>query len=136
MERPVARQKAAHLVCNSRFRSVIATAVCAYFAYSSYLQLREGEFFWRQDWWYSFTWLVWLVLIVAVMTETLCSRERVLFVLAGANFLVGAIFSVWSSASSTTVHLAREIFLALWLLATVASLATFKRPPISTEPHV
>jgi glucose uptake protein GlcU len=114
----------------------MVTVVCAYFAYSAYAQLCDGDFFWRDDWWYSVTWVVWLIFVIALMTETQCLRERILFAFAGLNFAIGALFTLWTSVSTGTAHAARVTSLVIWLLATLTGVTTFLRPTTSGETHV
>lgn len=137
MDRPVAsdesaqktvRSKPAHLVCGFRLRAVAAAAVCFYFSYSNYLDVRDRDFHWDHEVWTIITWAVWLLLIAGVFSETRCLRERILGAATFASCAVGLILSAWSSAPFKTMRHARELALAFWILAFMTSLSTFFEP--------
>jgi len=128
VEEPIARPRRAHLICGTLLWGIAGFAVCAYFAHSSYVELRDGDFYWQSGWWTVLTWAVWLVLAAGLFSETRCWREGVLFGSLLAVFIIGLVFSAWSSAQPDTVRQAREASLALWSLAALASLATIPRP--------
>lgn len=115
-------------MCGTPFWGVAAFVACAYFAYLSFSQLRHEDFFWQHELWTVITWLVWVVLIAGLFTETQCWRERVFFGLLLLNFLLGFVMAAWSAASLNAVRAAREVSLALWILAALASLGTLRRP--------
>jgi hypothetical protein len=127
----VPRQKPAHLMCRSRFWGFSAAVACAYLAYTSFRELRVGDFEWDHEWWTVLTWAVWLLLLAGLLTETRCRRERIFFVLVLLNFALGLTFSLWSSAPETTVQRGRELFATLWVLSAIASLTTLARPAAS-----
>ncbi len=124
MEEPVARrQRPAHLICRSVW-AVVATLACAYFAYLSYISVRDGDFFWQHQLWNSLTWAVWTALAAGLLSETRCWRERILFALLVLVFVLGLVFSLWDSAPFDTVREARIATTALWTLATVVGLGS------------
>lgn len=128
MEQPVARrERPAHLICRSVW-AVIATMACSYFAYSSYAGLRNGDFLWQHQGWNSLTWAVWSALAGGLVTETRCWRERILFSLLLLVFVVGLVFSLWTSAPEATVKTARVVTTVFWALAAVVGLATIFAP--------
>src|SRR5207248_1064550 len=75
----VPRKRSAHLMCGTPFWGAAAAAASAYFAYSSFGRLHSADLHWQHDWWTILTWLVWVVVIAGVFTETRCWRERLLF---------------------------------------------------------
>lgn len=123
-----ARSKSPHLICGSRLRAIATAAVCFYFSYSNYIDLRDRDFQWDHALWTIMTWAVWLVLVAGVFSETRCLRERFLCALVLANCALGLAFSAWSGAPFKTLHLARELTFVLWVLAFLASLSTFAQP--------
>ena len=118
------RQKAAHLMCGTPFWGIAAAAVCAYFAYSAYLELRANDFYWQHGWWTLVTWIIWILLIAGWLFESRCWRERTFFALLLLNFLLGFTLAAESSAPPTMVRYARKISLVLWILSLVGSLLT------------
>jgi hypothetical protein len=98
--------------------------VCAYFVYSSYLGIRDHELQVHHELWTIVTWAVWLLLLAGIIPETRCWRERVLFTLVLTNCAVGLTVCLWNSIPFGIIHEARELSLALWLLACVAGFMT------------
>jgi len=128
VEKPVARrERPRHLICRSAW-AVIATLACGYFAYASYVGLRNGDFVWQHQWWNSLTWAVWTALAAGLVTETHCWRERILFTLLALVFVLGLVFSLWTSAPDATVKTARIVATILWALAAIVGLATIFAP--------
>lgn len=121
MDRPLAaRVKPAHLVCRSGW-ALVLTIICAYFAYRTYSAIGMSDFEWRHDWWDILTWAVWAVLAAGLASEVRCWRERLLFAILLALFLVGCVFSVWASARFDFVREARQASLILWCAAALLS---------------
>jgi hypothetical protein len=110
------------------FWGLVGFAICAYFAHGSYVELREGDFYWQSGWWTVLTWAVWLVLAAGLASETRCWREGLLFGSLLAVFVIGLVFSAWSSVQPAIARHAREVSLGLWSLAALASLATIPSP--------
>jgi hypothetical protein len=115
-------------MCGTVLWSVAGFVACVYFAYASYVDLRDDNFYWQSGWWTNLTWAVWLVLAAGLLSETCCWRERTFFGLLAAIFLMGLVFSVWNSAQPTPARYAREVSLVLWSFASLASLTTLSRP--------
>jgi hypothetical protein len=115
-------------MCGTPFWGVAAAIACAYFSYLSYSRLRNGDFTWVHDGWSVLTYGVWIALILGVLSEVRCWRERILFGLVLVNFTLGFTLSAWATAPLAAVREAREISLALWALAAVASLMTLRSP--------
>jgi hypothetical protein len=128
VEEPVKPPKRTHLICGKPVLGIAAFVVCAYFTYSAYTDLRDGDFFWQNGWWTVLTWAVWLVLTAGLLSETRCRREHLLLGSALAALTIGLIFSAWTSAQPVTARCAREASLVLWSLAGLASLTTLPRP--------
>jgi hypothetical protein len=128
VERPVTTQgKSDHLICRTGW-ALLGTIACAYFTYRSVVAIREREFDWQHNWWDTLTWLVWTALAAGAISEVRCWRERVLFALLFLQFLLGSIFSIWTSASFNLTLKGRWFSLLLWILATTLSLlAVFGR---------
>ena len=118
---------AAHLMCGTPFWGIAAAAACAYFACSTYSQLREGEVYSQHGWWMLVTWSVWVLLLAGLASETRCWRERIFFGLLLINFVLGFVLAAWSAAPASAVRDGREISLALWIVAALASLRTVRR---------
>ncbi len=128
MEEPVARPRRAHLICGTLLWGIAGFAVCTYFTYSSFVELRDGDFYWQSGWWTVLTWAVWLVLAAGLVSETRCWREGLFFGSLLAVFIIGLVFSAWTSAEPHAGRLAREVTLGLWITAALASLATIPSP--------
>ena len=122
MEKSLTRpQPLSHLICRTGW-GFLASAACAYFAYASYVDLRDGNFIWGQHSWNIVTWAVWTILIGALITEVRCHRERILFTILLLVSVLGLAFSLWERATFPALRGARIASLALWLLATAAAL--------------
>ena len=115
-------------MCGKPVFSVAGFLACAYFAYSSYVDLRDGDFYWQNGWWVALTWAVWLVFTAGLLSEVRCWREGLLFGSALGAFIIGLVFSAWTSAHPSAARAAREASLALWSLGALASLTTLLRP--------
>ncbi|HXU15867.1 MAG TPA: hypothetical protein VN708_12125 [Terriglobales bacterium] len=122
MDRPVTTPgKSDHLICRTGW-AVLVTIACAYFTYRSFVAIREREFAWQHNWWDTLTWLVWTALAAGAISEVRCWRERILFALLFLQFLLGSIFSIWTSASFNLSLEGRWFSLLLWMLATTLSI--------------
>jgi len=132
MEEPVkseekaSRTESAHLMCGIPFWGIAAAAACAYFAYSAFAQLREGDFYWQHGSWTLITWIIWILLIAGLLLETRCWRERTFFGLLLLNFLLGFVLAAWTTASISILRHGRQVSLVLWVLSALASLSTVK----------
>ena len=122
-----ARKKAAHLMCGTLFWGIAAAAASAYFAYSAYAELRAKDFYWQHGWWTLITWIIWILLIAGLFSETRCWRERIFFGLLLLNFLLGFTLAAWDSASLAMVGSARKISFVLWTLSLLGGLLTVMR---------
>ena len=123
------RRKSPHLMCGSRFWGVAAAVGCFYFAYSSYSRLRDGDFSWVHDSWSLVTYAVWIIFVLALLSESRCWRERIFFGLVFASFTLGFVLSAWTSAPNSAVRDSRKIALVIWILAAIASLTTVRKVP-------
>jgi hypothetical protein len=121
VDRPLAvRVKPAHLVCRSGW-ALVLTIVCAYFAYRTYTEIAVGKYEWHHDWWDVLTWAVWAVLAAGIAPEVRCWRERLLFGVLFVEFVIGCVFSVWSSARFDLIRDARQASLIVWCVAVLLS---------------
>ena len=116
-----------HLMCRAWGWGVMGFLACAYFAWISFAHILRGEYDWSHDNWTAATYVVWIVLLVGLMLDTHCLRERMFFGVLVANFLVGFGLTVWHSVPSQQVHNARLGTGVLWSLAALLSLATMGR---------
>jgi len=128
-----ARGKSAHLMCGTLLWGVAGAAASSYFSYLSYSHLSTGDYSWTHNWWTVLTYVVWVVLIAGLLSETLCWRERIFFGLVLIIFLLGFGFSAWSSAPENAVRQLRMASTVLWALAAVASLTTTFNSTSKTE---
>lgn len=128
MASDAAREKSAHLMCATPFWGAVAAAASAYFAYSSWERLHTGDLYFQHDWWTTATWIVWIVLIAGVISETRCWRERLYFGVVLLNFLLGFVLSMWSAAPPGAVVVGWRISVALWVLAVATALLTVVAP--------
>jgi hypothetical protein len=100
---------------------------CAYFAWISFSHILRSEYDWPHDGWTAATYVVWIVLLVGLMLDTRCLRERLFFAVLVANFTIGFGLTLWRAAPSAQVHNARIGTGALWVLAALLSLTTVGR---------
>jgi len=115
-------------MCRNRFWGVAGAIGSAYFAYLTYLRVRDADFLWPHNGWALLTYLVWTGLALGLVSETRCSRERVFFGLALLNLAIGFVFSLWDAAPLNYARESREVALLIWVLAAAASLATLAHP--------
>lgn len=128
MDEQAVRSKSPHLMCTTRFWGVAAALGCAYFAYLSYSRWRELDFSWSHDWESILSGAVWILLLLGLISETRCWRERTFFGLLLVNFAIAFTFTLWTHAPGELMREARKITLAIWLLALLASLMTLRAP--------
>jgi hypothetical protein len=113
-------QKADHLICGTGW-ALLGAVACAYFGYRTYADIRATDYAWSHNSWTVVTWAVWVVLAAGLASETRCLRERLLFGLLFAQFMLGGIFSLWGSASFNVTRDARWASMALWGFAALMS---------------
>jgi hypothetical protein len=113
-------------MCATPFWGIAGAIACSYFAYLAYVHVRDGEIGWYHDWQTILTSTVWMALIVGLLSETNCWRERTFFVLLLTNFGIVFGLAFWKLAPMSEMRTAREISLALWLLSVLASLSTLR----------
>ena len=114
-------------MCRNRFWGVVGLIACVYFAYGAYIHIRDADLLWPHNWWSTLTYVVWGVLVLGLLTETRCWRERVFFGLVFLDLAVGLAFLLWSGAPLNYSREAREAVFYLWILAALASLTTLAR---------
>ena len=122
------RTKSAHLMCGSRFWGFVGAIVCGYFAYLGYARLRDTDFSWSHDLWALLTSVVWIVLVLGLISETLCWRERVFFGLVLVNLTMGLTFALWTATPLNYARDSRDVSFVLWILAALSSLMTLAHP--------
>jgi hypothetical protein len=115
-------------MCATPFWGVVSAIACAYFAYAAYAHVRDGDVAWSHDWESVLTAGVWIVLIVGLISETRCRRERIVFGFLLANFTLAFSLAIWQTPPVHVMWSAREISLTLWILAALASLRTLRTP--------
>ncbi len=116
-----------HLMCRSSPWGIMGFLACAYFAWISFSHILHSDFDWPHDGWTAATYVVWIVLLVGLMLDTHCLRERLFFGLLVANFVIGFGLTLWRTVPSEQVHNARIGTGALWALAALVSLTTVGR---------
>ena len=122
------RPKPAHLMCGLPFWGFAAFLGCAYLSSVSVIHVRRAQFDWPHDPWSIAGYGIWVLLMVGLMNETYCRRERILFALVLLNFLFGFVVAVWRNAPEHAVRQMRVTSAALWALAALASLVVTFSP--------
>jgi hypothetical protein len=113
-----------HLMCRTPLWGVAGFIGCSYFTWISYLHVARNEYEWPHDWWTAVTYLVWIVLLLALTFDTRCLRERMFFGVLVSNFLVGCLLTLWRAVPVADVRSARIATGALWAVAALLSLTT------------
>ena len=126
MEGQADQSKSPHLMCTTPFWGVAASLTCAYFAYLSYARWRDLDFSWSHDWESVLTGGVWLLLLLGLISETRCWRERTFFGLLLVNFAIAFSLALWRQAPGALMREARKTTLVIWVLALLASLMTLR----------
>lgn len=116
-----------HLMCRTSLWGAAAFLGCAYFAWISFGHVLHNEYEWPHDAWTAATYVVWIVLLGALVVDTRCLRERLFFTVLLINFFVGFCLTVWHKIPVADVRSARIGTGALWGLAAAFSLATVGR---------
>ena len=93
------RIKPAHLMCGQPIWGLAGVLSCSYLAYLSWGHVRQGDFDWAHDAWSIVTYAVWVLLMLGLLTETRCWRERAFFALVLANFSMGLALVIWRMIS-------------------------------------
>ena len=114
-------------MCRTSLWGVAGFLGCAYFAWISFGHVVRNEFEWPHDLWTSVTYVVWVVLLVALLTDTRCLRERLFFGVLVINFVAGFCLTVWHHVPPADVRIGRIGTGALWGLAGLLSLTTVGR---------
>jgi hypothetical protein len=115
-----------HLMCRSGLWGIAGFLGCAYFAWISFLHVSRNQYDWPHDAWTAATYVVWIVLLVALAYDTRCLREKIFFGVLVANFVVGFGLTIWRYVSLADVRSARIATGALWLFAGIVSLTTLR----------
>ena len=114
-------------MCRTSLWGVAGFLACAYFTWVSFGHVLRNELVWPHDAWTAATYVVWIVLLVALAVDTRCLREQLFFGILLINFLVGFGLTLWRTISLGDVRTARLGTGALWVLAAVLSLTTVGR---------
>jgi hypothetical protein len=114
-------------MCRASLWGVAGFLACSYFAWISLNHVLHDELDWPHDAWTAATYVVWIVLLVALTINTPCLRERLFFGVLVINFVVGFGLTLWASVQLTNVRMARLATGALWGLAALLSLTTIGR---------
>jgi len=114
-------------MCRTALWGAAGFVACAYFTWVSFSRVLRNEFEWPHDPWTAATYLVWVVLLVALAVDTRCLRERLFFGVLVVNFLIGFGMTLWRTIEVANVRTARLGTGALWALAALLSLTTLRR---------
>jgi hypothetical protein len=123
------RYTSGHLMCRTPLWGAAGFLGCAYFAWISFSRVSRGEYDWPHDLWTAATYIVWILLLVGLVVDTRCWRERAFFGLLVINFVVGCGLTLWFTIPSADVRSARIGTGALWALAALVSLTTLGGAP-------
>jgi len=115
-----------HLMCRAALWGLAGFMGCAYFACISFGHVVRNEYDWPHDIWTAITYIVWIILLLALAIDTRCLRERLFFSVLVANFLIGCGMTLWNNISLSQVRAARIGTGTLWALAALLSLTTLR----------
>lgn len=118
-----------HLMCRSALWGIAGFLGCAYFVWVSLAHVANNEYQWPHDAWTSATYIVWILLLLALAYDTRCMRERLFFSVLVANFIVGGALTVWSNIPRADIRNARIGTGVLWAVAALLSLTTVRGAP-------
>jgi hypothetical protein len=104
-------------MCRAALWGLAGFMGCAYFAWISFGHVVRNEYDWPHDIWTAITYIVWIILLLALAIDTRCLRERLFFSVLVANFLIGCGTG------------------ALWALAALLSLTTLRGAPEIHDTH-
>jgi hypothetical protein len=113
-------------MCRNRFWGIFGAVASVYFGYLAYVRVRDADFLWSHDLWSLLTYSVWIVLVLGLLSETRCWRERIFFALVLLTLGTGFWCSLWDVRLNYARE-ARELLVAVWAFAAVASLTTLRR---------
>ena len=119
--------RSGHLMCRASLWGTAGFLGCAYFASISFGHVLRNEYVWPHDSWTAATYVVWIVLLGALATDTRCLREQLFFGILMFNFVIGFVLTLWRGIPVGDVRTARIGTGALWALAAVVSLTTLGR---------
>src|SRR5438445_399905 len=122
------RIKPAHLMCGQPIWGLAGVLSCSYLAYLSWGHVRQGDFDWAHDAWSIVTYAVWVLLMLGLLTETRCWRERAFFALVLANFSMGLGLVIWRMAPVGAVREVRLVSAWLWVIAALVSVVITVSP--------
>jgi len=114
-------------MCRTSLWGILGFLACAYFTWSAFAHVIRNSFYWPHDAWTAATYVVWVVLLTALMLDNHCWRERLFFGVLVLNFLIGFGLTVWRTVPDQTIRTARIGTGVLWALAGLVSLTTVGR---------
>ena len=94
--------KSGHLMCRATPWGIMGFLACAYFAWISFSHILRSEYDWPHDSWTAATYLVWIVVLVGLMLDTHCMRERLFFGVLVVNFVIGFVLTLWRTVPLST----------------------------------
>ena len=118
--------KSGHLMCRAAPWGIMGFLACAYFTWISFSHVVRAEYDWPHDGWTAATYVVWIVLLIGLMLDTHCLRERIFFGVLVLNFVAGFGLTLWRAVSPAQVHNARIGTGGLWAVAALVSLTTLR----------
>lgn len=124
-----------HLLCGSRFWPLGAFGGCLYLAWLSYSHLANRQVAWPSDVWSILAYFVWVVFLLVLIAESQCFRERLLFTIFIANFVLGLGMAA-TPATLPAAATARQVSLALWIVGAIYSISFLFRAVPATPQKV
>jgi hypothetical protein len=116
-----------HLMCRTSWWGVAGFLGCAYFAWLSFIHVARDDYDWPHDEWTAATYIVWILLLIILVVDTRCLRERLFFGVLVINFVIGCGLTFWYNVTSAEVRTARIATGSLWAAAALLSLSTLGR---------
>ena len=120
-------------MCGQPIWGIAGVLGCSYLAYLSWRHVHQGDFDWAHDAWSTVTYAVWVLLMLGLLTETRCWRERAFFALVLANFSMGLALVIWRMAPVDAVREVRLASAWLWAIAALVSVVITVSPGGSTR---
>jgi hypothetical protein len=122
-------------MCRASGWGIMGFLACGYFAWISFSHILRGEYDWPHDGWTAATYVVWIVLLVGLMLDTRCLRERIFFAVLVMNFVIGFGLTLWRTVATDQVHSVRIGTGVLWAVAALVSLTTMGRGSVVGRDH-
>ena len=116
-----------HLLCGSHFWPLSAAFGSLFLAWMNYSRLAAHQPAWPADGWAIGAYIVWVLFLGFLISETQCLRERLLFTIFIANFALGLGMAA-AAATPAAATVARQVSLALCILGAIYSISFIVRP--------